>query len=92
MEQGSSVSNTMSCPICDSREFHPVGKKENWLWVTCAECQLIHLNPMPTDVQLNDYYSKYYANKKNIKNSLRKIGRFKRKIWPVSFLSKVKSF
>ncbi|MES9879406.1 MAG: class I SAM-dependent methyltransferase [Sedimenticola sp.] len=82
----------MSCPICAEENKVALGIKEGWTWVRCTGCGLSYIDPLPTSEELNNYYSQYGVNKKNIKNAARKVKRFKRKFWPLLFLSKGKSF
>ena len=82
----------MSCPFCKTSEFTLIGDKEGWRWVRCDNCELAYINPLPTDEQLRDFYSKYPANYKNVKNSQRKISRFKRKLWPITLMTKGRRF
>ncbi|MEJ1335487.1 MAG: class I SAM-dependent methyltransferase [Candidatus Sedimenticola sp. (ex Thyasira tokunagai)] len=82
----------MSCPLCTEENKTALGIKNGWTWVRCTDCGLSYIDPLPTSEELRDYYSLYGVNKKNIKNANRKVRRFKRKFWPLLFLTKGRSF
>lgn len=78
----------MACPVCSSDNHSEIGYKDGWRWVQCDECALAYMDPLPSDKELKAFYDRYPANKKNVKNSARKVNRFKRKLWLVQHFVK----
>lgn len=82
----------MGCTICSSENYFEVGTKNRCRIVRCASCGFYYLDPLPTVEKVDEIYGEYWANHKNIGNAKRKIGRFKRKIWPLTKLTSGREF
>lgn len=54
----------IGCPVCEAATFTPVAGLDRRLkrlpTVVCDACGLLFTNPMPTDAELDSYYSRYY--------------------------------
>jgi len=61
-EKGSFVE--VPCPSCDSRNYRPIFKKEDFSFVVCADCETVFINPRPASETLINFY----ANSKSIKH------------------------
>lgn len=52
------------CPVCEAAEFRPIARLDRRMkrlpTVMCDACGLLFTNPMPTDEELDHYYSRYY--------------------------------
>jgi len=52
------------CSACNSKNYRPVFKKDNFAFVVCKDCETVFINPRPTEKMLTDFY----ANSKSIKH------------------------
>jgi 2-polyprenyl-3-methyl-5-hydroxy-6-metoxy-1,4-benzoquinol methylase len=54
----------IACNLCGSAEKAVIGTRDRWLNpltnVICAKCGLIRVDPMPTDAELERYYTDHY--------------------------------
>lgn len=54
----------MACNLCGSEEKAVIGTRDRWLNpltnVICKHCGLIRVDPMPTDAELDRYYTDHY--------------------------------
>jgi SAM-dependent methyltransferase len=73
----------MSCPVCRADNFIGLGEKNGFPVVYCRGCSQRFVHPMPSDVVINAYYTKYWINEKNIRNGDKKIRKLKRILRPV---------
>lgn len=64
----SSPSRPFTCPVCDEENIGRLverlsdrrkGLSGEWELVECFQCGTLSMDPMPTDSQLNDFYSVY---------------------------------
>ena len=60
--------------------------------VACQACGLRYVGEMPALAELNEYYTRYHGNAKNVHNAARKVGRWKRKLLPLKLLARGKEF
>lgn len=68
----------MSCPVCHGAAFQALGEKKGFSIVLCQDCALRYVHPMPSQDVIDAYYSRYWINRKNIRNGNLKIRRLKR--------------
>ncbi len=55
------------CPVCSSSDFINAGKRKDSAKVSkCRNCGVGFLNPMPTDREIQEMYSDYYARNDGI--------------------------
>jgi 2-polyprenyl-3-methyl-5-hydroxy-6-metoxy-1,4-benzoquinol methylase len=58
------VGEKIACNLCDSREKSVLSTRDRWLNpltnVICTHCGLIRVDPMPTDAELERYYTDHY--------------------------------
>ncbi len=58
------VGEKVACNLCGSREQAVLGTRDRWLNpltnVICTHCGLIRVDPMPTDAELDRYYTDHY--------------------------------
>ena len=58
------VGEKIACNLCDSREKAVLATRDRWFNpltnVICTKCGLIRVDPMPTDAELDDYYTNHY--------------------------------
>lgn len=58
------VGEKVACNLCGSREHAVLGTRDRWLNpltnVICTHCGLIRVDPMPTDAELDRYYTDHY--------------------------------
>jgi len=58
------VGEKIACNLCDGREKAVLATRDRWLNpltnVICTKCGLIRVDPMPTDAELEDYYTNHY--------------------------------
>ncbi len=66
------MTNIKNCPVCSGNEYltnsqhndRRKGIPGTWNYIECRNCELVFLSPIPTDVELNQYYSKYQSSTK----------------------------
>lgn len=51
------------CPVCSANNYKTIFKKGGFIFVKCAECETVFINPRPTMEML----ARYYATSKEIK-------------------------
>ena len=49
-------SSTVTCPTCGGQHWRELYHRQNWDFVRCTTCNLVRLDPIPTDEQLAEYY------------------------------------
>jgi len=58
------VGERVACNLCDSHEKSVIATRDRWLNpltnVICTNCGLIRVDPMPTDAELDRYYTDHY--------------------------------
>lgn len=58
------VGEKIACNLCESREKAVIASRDRWLNpltnVICTQCGLIRVDPMPTDAELERYYTDHY--------------------------------
>jgi 2-polyprenyl-3-methyl-5-hydroxy-6-metoxy-1,4-benzoquinol methylase len=58
------VGEKIACNLCGSRDYAVIATRDRWLNpltnVICTHCGLIRVDPMPTDAELDRYYSDHY--------------------------------
>lgn len=58
------VGEKIACNLCGSHEKSVIGSRDRWLNpltnVICTKCGLIRVDPMPTDAELDRYYTDHY--------------------------------
>lgn len=59
------IVDKISCPICNNKNFEMILKKDDlskyYHIVKCKNCDLVFINPLPTEEDLNKYYNTEYA-------------------------------
>jgi SAM-dependent methyltransferase len=58
--QGTSLG--LACPTCQGQTWRSLYDRQGWNFVVCATCGLVRLDPIPTDEQLSDYYSRRFES------------------------------
>jgi len=82
----------MSCYVCRADDPEEIGRKNGHRVVRCRNCGFYYVHPLPTPETLREYYSRYGANLKNVRNAAWKLRRFKRKILPLIFFTRGRDF
>lgn len=49
-----------NCIVCEQKRFEIWAKKDKYTAVKCLNCGLVWINPLPSDDELNQFYTKYY--------------------------------
>jgi SAM-dependent methyltransferase len=73
----------MSCMVCGAAKADPIGTKNGYSLVKCADCSFRFVDPMPSGEVLDAYYGRYWANEKNVRNADRKLRKFGRLLAPL---------
>ncbi len=81
----------MQCSLCACTVFDPIGKKENSLFVRCRQCQLIAIQPHPSDHELDTFYKNYVYTERII-NPRKKWLRYRIRAWLLRRLAPGKKF
>ena len=88
MQQSAVAFETITCPICEGREFIPLFEKRGEPFVRCVDCSLVLINPRPTRATValtyDEKYSQNYINKaaKKLARSRRWVQRIARRFVP----------
>ncbi|HEX9626161.1 MAG TPA: methyltransferase domain-containing protein [Acidiferrobacterales bacterium] len=82
----------MPCPLCHGDDLTPVGEKNSYHIVACRGCGLRHVGDMPTPEALGAYYAAYHGNVKNVRNAARKVARWWRRLLPLRWLARGRTF
>ena len=52
------VIGNKNCVCCNGNNLRKIWNKNNYDFVRCAECELIFLDPLPTEKDVNAFYEK----------------------------------
>ncbi len=51
------------CILCNTLEFRPVHRKDQWQYLCCRNCKLVSIDPRPTAQMLMEYYRDYLPDR-----------------------------
>ncbi len=51
------------CILCNTLEFSPVHRKDQWQYLCCRNCKLVSIHPRPTVQMLMEYYRDYLPDR-----------------------------
>ena len=61
------------CILCNTLEFSPVHRKDQWHYLCCRNCRLVSIHPRPTAQMLMEYYRDYLPDRPaDISKAIRK--------------------
>lgn len=58
----------MRCPICKSKKIDYFAEKKEYIFNRCVSCKTIFLSSLPSNRQLQKYYSKQFTYQDGLKN------------------------
>ncbi len=77
------------CPSCHGGSISPLeSRKNDHAFVVCNTCDLIFVDPMPSDDALSDFYDNYHKSAQYLSKLDSKIRRAKKRIRSVNWLKK----
>lgn len=68
------------CSLCGQEKFTPVGEKQGSAFVRCQACELIRIEPHPSDAELAAFYQNYVYTER-VANPRKKWLRFRLRAW-----------
>jgi len=81
----------MKCSLCNEEKAKIIGTKEGSRFVRCMSCELVRIDPHPTDSELADFYSNYVYEERVTKPH-KKWFRFRMKVLPLMLMAPGKKF
>lgn len=75
------------CPLCQNREVTRLGVKGGFEIVACQGCGLRYVKGMPSESELEKFYSTTYGTDKDKRNMGRKVRRWFLKLLPAKLLA-----
>ncbi|MFN7113010.1 MAG: class I SAM-dependent methyltransferase [Alphaproteobacteria bacterium] len=81
MQQATNTSpSSLRCYGCGGVDFSPVGGKNGYSFLACADCRTAMVNPYPSDEQLAEFYSNYRMNDSYVARQNSKMRRSKGRV------------
>ncbi|HEY6006688.1 MAG TPA: class I SAM-dependent methyltransferase [Geobacteraceae bacterium] len=82
---------SIACPLCGSPVKADIGRKGSSFFVRCLACDLIRIDPHPTDSELEEFY-RDYVHHYRVEHPDTKSLRFRSKVFPLKLMAKGNRF
>jgi predicted TPR repeat methyltransferase len=82
----------MECPVCSSADHVYFGSKNDYQLHECKACSFIFVSPLPTEDELNEFYTNYHKTRQYTAKIDKKLKRARRRIRRLPGRNKGKRF
>lgn len=75
------MDKVLTCNLCGSQSHVELRDKKNWSLSRCDNCNLVYLNPRPSQEELDKFYPKEYERHWILEQYLKGNGTYKKKLY-----------